>query len=163
MSRYQNDRLSTTGGSEAATQPDDHYHHLFNNLPAWVLEASSSTHSALKNATLMTPDWHGTATPQQHQSLKKISQEHWTHRNRLDSMLSKLQNAQAFAEPLLSDALKTRFDLDLDVKTTFLRLYIPQTAPFFGIKTGAARTWTVSMLDAALHNFQESELSLIHI
>ena len=157
MSRYENDRLSTTGGSESATQPDDHYHHLFNNLPAWVLEASSSTHRALKNATLMTPGWHGTATPQQHQSLKKISQEHWTHRNRLDSMLSKLRNAQAFAEPLLSEALKTRFDLDLDVKTTFLRLYIPQTAPLFGIKTGAARTWTVSMLDAALHNFQESE------
>ena len=65
----------------------------------------------------------------QHQSLKKLSQEHWTHRNRLDSMLSKLQSAQAFAEPLLSDALKTRFDLDLDVKTTFLRLYIPQTVP----------------------------------
>lgn len=157
MSRYENDRLSTTGGSESATQPDNHYHHLFNNLPVWVLEASSSTHRALKNATLMTPDWHGTATPLQHQSLKKISQEHWTHRNRLDSMLSKLQSAQAFAEPLLSDALKTRFELDLDVKTTFLRLYIPQTVPLFGIKTGAARTWTVSMLDAALHNFQESE------
>jgi Leucine-rich repeat (LRR) protein len=157
MSRYENGRPSTTGDSESATQPDDHYHHLFNNLPAWVLEASSSTHSALKNTTFMTPDWHGTATPVQHQSLKKLSLEHWTHRNRLDSMLSNLRSAQAFAEPLLSDALKTRFDLDLDVKTTFLRLYIPQTVPLFGIKTGAARTWTVSMLDAALHNFQESE------
>ena len=153
MSRYENDRLSTTGDSESATQPDDHYHHLFNNLPAWALEASSSTHRALKNATLMTPHWHGSATPQQHQSLKRISQEHWTHRNRLDSRLSKLRSAQAFAEPLLNDALKTRFNLELDVKTTFLRLYIPQTVPFFGIKTGAARTWTVSMLDAALHNF----------
>jgi len=157
MSQYENDRLSTTGDSESATQPDDHYHHLFNNLPAWALEASSSTHRALKNATLMTPHWHGSATPQQHQSLKRISQEHWTHRNRLDSRLSKLRSAQAFAEPLLNDALKTRFNLELDVKTTFLRLYIPQTVPFFGIKTGAARTWTVSMLDAALHNFQESE------
>ncbi|SEE33660.1 Leucine-rich repeat (LRR) protein [Pseudomonas frederiksbergensis] len=157
MSRYENDRLSTTGNSESATQPDDHYHHLFNNLPAWVLEASSSTHSALKNATSMSQDWIGTATPLQHQSLKKLSHEHWTHRNRLDSMLSNLQSAQAFAEPLLSDALKTRFDLDLDVKTTFLRLYIPQTVPLLGIKTGAARTWTVSMLDAVLHNFQESE------
>ncbi|MHC8345531.1 dermonecrotic toxin domain-containing protein [Pseudomonas sp. RT6P73] len=158
MSRLENS--STADGSESATQPDDHYHHLFNNLPTWVLEASSSTRSALKNARLIKPSWHGTATPLQHQSLKKLSREHWTHRNRLDSTLSKLQSAQAFAEPLLKAALKTRFDLELDVKTTFLRLYIPQTVPWFGLKTGAARTWTVSLLDAALHNFQESETAV---
>ncbi|EJM20649.1 Leucine Rich Repeat (LRR)-containing protein [Pseudomonas sp. GM18] len=157
MSRYENDHPSSVTVSESATQPDDHYHHLFNNLPSWVLETSPGTRSALKQASLAVPDWHGTATPLQHQSLKKFSQEHWTHRNRLDSTLSKLQSARAFAEPLLSAALKTRFDLELDVKTTFLRLYIPQTVPWLGIRTGAARTWTVSLLDAALHNFQESE------
>ncbi|AWM93777.1 hypothetical protein DJ564_24850 [Pseudomonas sp. 31-12] len=157
MSQHENDRPSDSAASEYVTQPDDHYHHLFNNLPAWVLEASVETRSALKNTSLATPTWHGTATPLQHQSLKKISQEHWTHRNRLDATLSKLQSARAFAEPLLQAALKTRFDLELDVKTTFLRLYIPQTVPWLGIKTGAARTWTVSLLDAALHNFQESE------
>lgn len=157
MSRYENDRPSTVAVSESATQPDDHYHHLFNNLPSWVLEASPGTRSALKQASLAVPDWHGTATRSQYESLKKLSQEHWTHRNRLDSMLSKLQNARDFAAPLLSAALKTRFDLELDVKTTFLRLYTPQTVPAFGIKTGAARTWTVSLLDACLHNFQESE------
>ncbi|TBN48789.1 dermonecrotic toxin domain-containing protein [Pseudomonas sp. BGI-2] len=157
MSRHENDRPSNAAGSESATQPDDHYHHLFNNLPAWVLEASSGTRSALKNAKLTKSSGHSTATSLQHQSLKKLSQEHWTHRNYLDATLSKLQGARAFAEPLLSAALKTRFDLELDVKTTFLRLYIPQTVPWFGIKTGAARTWTVSLLDAVLHNFQESE------
>ncbi|MGL6245492.1 dermonecrotic toxin domain-containing protein [Pseudomonas sp.] len=157
MSRYQNDHPSDSTGIESVTQPDDHYHHLFNNLPSWVIEASSDTRRALKSTTLATPGWHGTATSLQHQSLKHLSQEHWTHRNRLDSMLSKLQSAQAFAEPLLSAALKARFGLELDVRTTFLRLYIPQTVPWFGINTGAARTWTLSLLDAALHNFQESE------
>jgi Leucine-rich repeat (LRR) protein len=159
MSRHENDRPSNVGGNESATQPDDHYHHLFNNLPTWVLEASPATRDALKNASPATPRWHGTATSLQHQSLKKLGQDHWTQRNRLDSTLSKLQSARTFAEPLLTSALKTRFDLELDVNTTYLRLYIPQTVPWFGVRTGAARTWTVSLLDAVLHNFQESEMA----
>ncbi|WLG43694.1 dermonecrotic toxin domain-containing protein [Pseudomonas sp. FP1740] len=157
MSQLENDHPRAAGDDHFVTQPDDHYQHLFNNLPAWALEASLETRSALKNTTLATPQWHGTATPSQHASLKKLSQEHWHHRNRLDSKLSTLKNPRAFAEPLLIAALKTRFGLELDVKTTFLRLYIPQTVTLFKINTGAARTWTVSLLDAALHNFQESE------
>ena len=142
---------------ELTTQPDAHFHPAFNNLPQWLLKASPRTHSALKSASLKTPDWHATATREQHQSLKRASEEHWTQRNRLETRLSKLQNARDFAESVLSDALKTRFGLEVDVKTTFLRLYIPQNTPWFPIKTGGARTWTVSLLDAALHNFQDSE------
>jgi len=159
MTQHESERPSNGAGNESATQPDDHYHHLFNNLPTWLLEASPATRDALKNASPATPRWHGTATSVQHQSLKKLGHDHWTQRNRLDSTLSKLQSARTFAEPLLSAALKTRFDLELDVNTTFLRLYIPQTAPWFAVRTGAARTWTVSLLDAALHNFQESEVA----
>lgn len=142
---------------ELIAQPDAHFHHAFNNLPDWALKASPATRNALKSARLELPEWHATATRQQHMSLKSSSVDHWTQRNRLEAMLGKLKNAQDFAEPLLSDALKTRFGLDLDVRTTFLRLYIPQTIPWFPIKSGAARTWTVSLLDAALHNFQQSE------
>ncbi|UVK97509.1 dermonecrotic toxin domain-containing protein [Pseudomonas sp. B21-048] len=140
-----------------ATHPDAHYHHAFKNLPDWVLKASPATLNALKSASLGFPDWHATATRQQHQSLKLANREHLSQRNRLEAMLNKLANARDFAEPLLSDALKTRFGLELDVKTTFLRLYIPQNIPGLPIKSGAARTWTVSLLDAALHNFQDSE------
>lgn len=142
---------------ELAAHPDTHFHHVYRNLPTWVLEASADTHRALKNVSLEAPHWHGTATRQQQQTLKTVSQEHWNQRNRLGAMLANLQNARDFAAPLLSTALKKRFGLDLDVKTTFLRLYIPQTIPWFAIKSGAARTWTVSLLDAALHNFQASE------
>ncbi|WP_448111479.1 dermonecrotic toxin domain-containing protein [Pseudomonas lini] len=142
---------------ELAAHPDAHYHHAFKNLPDWVLKASPATLSALKSASLEFPDWHATANRQQHQSLKLANREHLIQRNRLEATLNKLTNALDFAEPLLSDALKTRFGLELDVKTTFLRLYIPQNIPWLPIKSGAARTWTVSLLDAALHNFQESE------
>ncbi|MHC8402326.1 dermonecrotic toxin domain-containing protein [Pseudomonas sp. MDT1-17] len=142
---------------ELAAHPDAHYHHAFKNLPDWALRASPVTRNALKNARLQLPDWHVRATREQHQSLKMVNKEHWTRRNRLEARLSRLQNAQDFAESLLSDALKTRFGLELDVKTTFLRLYIAQNASWFPIKSGAARTWTVSLLNAALHNFQDSE------
>lgn len=142
---------------ELTATPDAHFHHTFNNLPDWVLKASPVTRHALKSARLQRPDWHARATREQHQSLKMASEEHWTRRNRLEARLSRLQNARDFAESLLSDALKTRFGLELDVKTTFLRLYIAQNIPWFSIKSGAARTWTVSLLDAALHNFQDSE------
>ncbi|MHC8331836.1 dermonecrotic toxin domain-containing protein [Pseudomonas sp. LB3P25] len=142
---------------EPAAHPDTHYQHLCSILASWVLQASSDTRSALKNARLQAPHGLVTATRLQDQMLKNSSQEYWTHRNRLESMLANLQNARDFAEPLLSAALKKRFGLELDVKTTFLRLYIPQTIPWLSIKSGAARTWTVSLLDAALHNFHESE------
>ncbi|MFL1526441.1 dermonecrotic toxin domain-containing protein [Pseudomonas sp. O230] len=142
---------------ELTAQPDTHFQHVFHNLPDWVLTTSPVTRRALKSARLDIPDWHTTATRQQHQALKTANTHYLTQRNQLESMLDKLQNARDFAEPLLQDALRTRYGLDLDVKTTFLRLYIPQTIPWFPIKTGAARTWTVSLLDAALHNFQDSE------
>ncbi len=142
---------------ELTAPPDAHFHPAFNNLPDWLLKASPLTLSALKSARLQRPHWHATATRQQHQSLKLANVEHWTQRNRLEARLGKLQSAQDFAESILSQALKTRFGLELDVKTTFLRLYIPQNTPWFPIKTGGARTWTVSLVDAALHNFQESE------
>ncbi|MHC8304658.1 dermonecrotic toxin domain-containing protein [Pseudomonas sp. PB3P13] len=137
--------------------PDAHFHHAFTHLPDWVLKASPATRNALKSAPLRMPDWHTRATRQQHQSLKRVSEQYWTRRNRLDARMSRLINARDFAESLLRAALKSRFDLELNVKTTFLRLYIPQNIPWLPIKSGAARTWTVSLLDAALHNFEDAE------
>ncbi len=43
------------------------------------------------------------------------------------------------------------------MRETFLRLYLPDHLPWLRLKSGAARTWTVSLLDAALHNFESAE------
>lgn len=61
-----------------------------------------------------------------------------------------LKSAEDFAAEVLQPALKQRFGVERDVRTTFLRLYVPTSL-------GAATTWTVSLLDAALHNFEASE------
>ena len=56
---------------------------------------------------------------------------------------------EPIATPILEQALKAEFGLELDVDATFVRLYIPDSVPWFSIRSGAARTWTVSLLDAA--------------
>lgn len=136
---------------EATAQPDAHFHHAFNNLPDWLLKATPATRNALKGARLQP------RLTTRHPPLTEACALHLARRQRLESRLANLQSPQDFAEPLLTAALKTRFGLELDVRTTFLRLYIPRHIPWFPIPSGAARAWTVSLLDAALHNFQESE------
>lgn len=136
--------------------PDSHYQHLKDAIPEWLDNALPARRQALKNTQPRLLERLKAAPATQHRELKALNAAHWTAQNDVDQRLAHLQDARAFAEPLLKQALKSRFDLDLDVSTTFLRLYIPATVPGFPIKTGA-RAWTVSLLDAALHNFEEKE------
>ncbi|MFJ2467531.1 dermonecrotic toxin domain-containing protein [Pseudomonas sp. NPDC087615] len=136
--------------------PDDHYQHLKNALPDWLANVSPARRMALKNTRPSQTLTLQAVPTEQHQILKALNAEHWTAQSEVDTQLEHLQDASAFAEPLLKQALKSRLDLDVDVRKTFLRLYIPATTPWFPISTGA-RTWTVSLLDAALHNFEEKE------
>ncbi|WP_421136898.1 dermonecrotic toxin domain-containing protein [Pseudomonas sp. NFX15] len=99
----------------------------------------------------------GNAAKHQHAELGRLIAHHIASQNRVDKTLANLQNPAEFAEPLLKAELKRRFGLDLDVRETFLRLYIPTHRPWLRLKSGAARVWTVSLLDAALHNFEMAE------
>ncbi|WP_277758917.1 DUF6543 domain-containing protein [Pseudomonas sp. A34-9] len=140
-----------------AQHPDSHYETLKDALPAWLGNVSSTRRQALKDSRPALPVKLQNASSTEHQTLKSLNAAHLTAQSEVDKQFEHLQDASAFAEPLLKTALKSRFDLDLDVRTTFLRLYIPATTALFPIKTGA-RTWTVSLLDAALHNFDEDEI-----
>jgi Leucine-rich repeat (LRR) protein len=139
---------------------DTHYPLLTHTIPHWLGNASSARRLALKSARPLLTNRLRAAPTAQHAELVRLNAAHWTAQNRIDRTLENLQDAHAFAEPLLKNALKARFGLDLDVKGTFLRLYLPLTIPWFPIKSGAARTWTVSLLNAALHNFEEHETHL---
>ncbi|MGC6370387.1 dermonecrotic toxin domain-containing protein [Pseudomonas sp. K2I15] len=138
-------------------QPDSHYQPLAQAIPEWLTGASAGRRAQLKNALPHIKPWYTTATGEQHRQLRLHNTTHWSAQNQVDQRLALLKDASAFAKPLLEAALKTQFSLELDVSSTYLRLYIPATTPWFPIKTGAARTWTVSLLDAALHNFEASE------
>ena len=137
--------------------PDTHYSHLATTLPPWLLTASASRRTALAATPPDLVDRFKDLTFEQHRVLKRQNGTYWKAQNAIDQHLERLQDAHSFGEPLLRDALKQQYGLDLDVRTTWLRLYIPASIPWFPIKSGAARTWTVSLLDAALHNFEPAE------
>jgi len=70
-----------------------------------------------------------------------------------------VQDVHAFAEPILKKALKDRFGLEEDVKETWLRLYAPvKTSWWVHDFAAGTQSRTVSLLDAALHNFSSSEI-----
>lgn len=133
----------------APGQPDNHYRLLRSAIPTWIGKASSAKQQALSQAK-----------PQrlpESAALKRLNADHWSAQNAVDDALKHVKAPKAFAREVLEEALKTRFGLDLNSETVFLRLYIPLNTPWLSIPTGAARTWTVSMLDAALHNFEHEE------
>ncbi|KIF56341.1 hypothetical protein QS95_24655 [Pseudomonas fluorescens] len=136
--------------------PPSHYQLLVDAIPEWLSQASSSRRAALKNNRRPVTDSIRKAPQAQHDQLRAAIAGHMQVQNGIDQRLEQVQDASAYAEPLLKAALKSRFGLELDVKETFLRLYLPATTPIFGIRTGV-RSWTVSLIDAALHNFQKDE------
>ncbi|MDT3315012.1 hypothetical protein QZR14_26965 [Pseudomonas sp. rhizo66] len=136
--------------------PDDHYLTLKKALPDWLGNVSSTRRLALTNTLPRLSAPLQSASAEQHQQMMALNAAHLTAQSAVDQSLEHLQDASAFAEPLLRQELKNCFGLDLDVRNTFVRLYIPATTPWFPIRTGT-RAWTVSLLDAALHNFEESE------
>ncbi|EJM65902.1 hypothetical protein PMI30_03037 [Pseudomonas sp. GM50] len=136
---------------------DTHYQHLMSVIPPWLTQATLQKREALRKAKPRLPAGFNNTPRSQHAELRTLNALHWRAQNRVDQSLANLKNASDFAEPLLVAALKERFGLELDVHQTFLRLYIPAHIPWLRLKSGAARIWTVSLLDAALHNFESGE------
>ncbi|MBC3244749.1 leucine-rich repeat domain-containing protein [Pseudomonas lurida] len=142
---------------DLSTYRDVHADILQQAVPGWLADASPARRAALRNTQPAIADWYTTATPQEHDTLKNQVNLAWTAQNRLDQALANLHAADDFGAPLLQALLKQRFGVEADVRTTYLRLYIPQTLAWLPIGSGGARTWTVSLLEAALHNFEADE------
>lgn len=135
-----------------------HFHQVRKAIPAWLLNASPSRVDPLKSVRLTLPDWHKNASTTAHRQLKKAIQLGWTAQNTADKALSGVQDISAFAKPLLQKALKDRFGVEDDVEQTWLRLYAPVTTAWWVHDfSGGTTSRTVSLLDAALHNFSRDE------
>ncbi len=135
-----------------------HYDLIKQELPDWLSTTSLAKITQLNTAVLSRPAWYTSATPDQHQALKTANVEGWRAQNTVDQQLSNVQDVYAFAEPLLKKAILEKYQLDLDVKTTFLNLYIPKKLPWYALNISQGVTSRkVSLLDAALHNFADSE------
>lgn len=133
---------------------DLHHDAITGAMPDWLGNASTTRRLALKTTK---PAWPAYASPEYDATLKPLIRQAWITQNQLDAAMARLQSPSDFAAPLLQQALKQRFGVERDVRSTYLHLYVPATMSWFKVRTGAARTWTVSLLDAALHNFEASE------
>ena len=125
-----------------------HYAHIRDALPAWLTQATPARLGALKTARL-----NSLTAPA---PLKAAIAEHWQRQNRLDQRLAALNDVYAFAEPLLKHALRDYGTVD--VRNTYLRLYVEANLAWWKINiSGAQTSKTVSLLDAALGNFAASD------
>jgi hypothetical protein len=143
---------------EQSADKSVHYELVKKAIPSWLLTASPSRVKALKSVPLTLPDWHRSASPSTHQQLKNQMQLAWTAQNDVDKALSELQDVYTFAKPLLQKALKDQYGVDDDVEDTWLRLYMPvKTSWWVHDFAKGTQSRTVSLLDAALHNFSHDE------
>ncbi|WP_433860794.1 NEL-type E3 ubiquitin ligase domain-containing protein [Pseudomonas thivervalensis] len=124
---------------------------LVYSMPDWLAGLSSQQRTALIHACRSTPLGFAQAAAADREYLKSALQATWKSRQKLEKVLARLQSIEAFAEPLLVAALEKRCNVTLDVRQTYLRLYIPE-----GISV-AYRSRTISLLDAALQNFEAKE------
>ncbi|MDR6927514.1 dermonecrotic toxin domain-containing protein [Pseudomonas sp. BE134] len=126
-------------------------------VPAWLVNASPERREAVKNAALVLPDWYQAASPAQRQALNASFVASVTSQTLLDKTMSRLQDIDAFAQPLLVKALKDQFAVELDVTKTFLQLKKPLEMGILDIEVGTFEVLKLPLLQAALHNFEAQE------
>ncbi|RON16929.1 NEL-type E3 ubiquitin ligase domain-containing protein [Pseudomonas frederiksbergensis] len=147
-----------TSVSADNTYKGRHYEFIKNTLSQPFKTATVSRGLALAGTGLKPEPWYATATDAQHAELKAANLTAWTSQNQIDKHLKDLQDVYSFAAPLLQQKLKEQYGIGHDVKTTCLRLYMPKDLPWYTIDVLKGFTSrTVSLLDAALHNFATSE------
>lgn len=151
-----------TAQPPAAEQQSVHAEFMANAIPAWMVNASPERREALKNAPLILPDWYQAASQAQRQALNASFVASVTSQNLLDKTMSRLQDIDAFAEPLLVRALKDQFGVELDVTKTFLQLKKPLEMGILEIEVGTFEVLKLPLLQAALHNFEARECAPAH-
>ncbi|MHC8373540.1 dermonecrotic toxin domain-containing protein [Pseudomonas sp. MDT1-85] len=140
------------------THKGRHYAFIKNNINDPFKTATLSRGRALTAAGLKIEPWYATAPATLHDKLKAANLKAWGTQNKVDQLFEKLQDVHSFAAPLLQAKLKERYGIENDVKTTYLRLYMPKDQPWYVIDlSGGVTARTVSLLDAALHNFAKTE------
>jgi hypothetical protein len=131
--------------------------YLAASVPALIKSPSLSKRVAKATRAADFPEWYVKASAIDRQYLKELGNERWRLQDSLDDTLGDLKkDINEFAEPLLIQALQEKLSLELDVRATTVRLYVPALLGF-GIDTNASRIRESTLLEAALHNFEDAE------
>ncbi|WP_460065042.1 dermonecrotic toxin domain-containing protein [Pseudomonas sp. H1_G08] len=133
-----------------------HYAFIESAVSAPFKTATLSRSLALAATPLKREPWY--SAPGTYASrLAAANLKAWDSQNKVDHLLART-DLYAFAEPLLKARIKQCHGIEPDVRKTWLRLYIPASSPWYAIDVvDGSTTRTVSLLDAALHNFAANE------
>lgn len=128
-----------------------HYAQIKAAIPESLVSASPALRAAITQAKPEIPAWYAATTPAQKAALQNLLEASIKSHTALEQATGKVQEVNAFARPLLEAALKAA-GFELGVNQVHLRLYVPVE----GLATGY-RTKTLSLLQAALNNFEARE------
>lgn len=134
-----------------------HADFLEKSIPRWLTDASTQRRRALKGSHTVLPSWYRNASPARRKALDDSSTASLIAQNRLDKTLSSFQDIEAFARPLLLKALREQYQVQVDVDNTLLCLRRPLQVGILAIELSSFEVLKLSMLDAALHNFEADE------
>lgn len=138
--------------------PSIHRQLLINATPQWLIRSTPQRRMALKHADATLPPAYWRATPEQRQQLHDCFLESFTTQTVVDKTLSALQGIEAFARPLLVNALKEQYGVTLAPHVaTWLSLRKSLQVSGFKIESRTYDFLKLELLQAALHNFEESE------
>lgn len=126
-------------------------------VPQWLIEAPAQRKIEIKQAAKTAPYWYIRASPAQRDTLHKRFKKSFQAQVQLDKTMSSFKDIDAFARPLLLDALKSRFEVEVDVDKTLLCLKKPILLSAASVEIGTYEVLTLPMLQAALHNFESEE------
>lgn len=125
--------------------------------PQWLIDATSARKQALKEAGTKMPAWFQNASPEQRSVVTSSVLDSFIAQTRLDKTMSTFLDINDFARPLLLKALKDQYQVQVDVDKTLLCLRRPLAIGIAEIELASFDFLKLSMLDAALHNFEAYE------
>ncbi|XHF31679.1 NEL-type E3 ubiquitin ligase domain-containing protein [Pseudomonas chlororaphis] len=125
--------------------------------PDWLINASARQRAGLNSADPAAPDWYRRASRDQRKAVGDAVTASLAAQTRLDKVMSNFQDIDSFAAPLLTKALKDRFNVTLDVSKTWLVLNKPVEMGIFAIDIDFFEVLKLPLLQAALHNFEARE------
>ena len=130
---------------------------LEKSIPTWLTDVTAQRRQAFKDAPAALPAWYQDATPAQRAALNDSYKASVRAQNMLDKSMSRFEQAEVFARPLLIKALKDEYQLQVDIDKTLLCLRRPIEVGIQATELASFEILKLSLLEAALHNFEASE------
>jgi Leucine-rich repeat (LRR) protein len=130
---------------------------LEQSIPDWLNQATAQHHEGLRSTRAPLPPWYRKASRQQRKAFDASLAASFNAQSRFARTMADLHDIHAFAEPLLARKLRELFSVELDLDNTFLLLVQAIEAGIWGIEVGTFEVSRMSLLQAALHNFEAAE------